>query len=79
MTTGQAVANRINKLLKERNMTRYALGKKMGIDNSTVYSLAEGKTNTVRLDTVFIISDALDITIQEFFADPIFNKDSLQY
>lgn len=73
MKLAQAVGKRVEQLLEERNMTQYALAKKGGIPRQTVNIVVNGTYNRLALDTVYRIVATPEITLEEFFADPIFD------
>ena len=74
MKLSKAVGIRIDKLLKQRNMTMYQLSKLGGIPRSTICVIIEGKYNTVKLDTIYQIADTLGLTLEEFFKDTLFSN-----
>ena len=74
MTLSQAVGKRIEKLLKERNMTQYQLCKMGGIPRSTISVTISGKHKTIKLDTIYQVVATLNITLEEFFADELFEN-----
>ena len=69
----QAVGKRVEQLLTERNMTQYALAKQGGIPRQTVNIVVNGAHNRLALDTVYQIAATFQLSLEEFFADPIFN------
>lgn len=73
-----AVAIRVSRLLTERNMTQYALCKKIAIDPSNLYNIMYKRCNTITADKLFLLADGFDMTVQEFLDDPLFNKENLE-
>ncbi|MGN1040351.1 MAG: helix-turn-helix domain-containing protein [Candidatus Fimimonas sp.] len=72
----EAVAKRTENLLAEKEMTMYQLAKNGGINRSTVWHVVNvdlARVSTVKLDTVYQIAATLDMTLQEFFDDPLFD------
>lgn len=59
---------KINKLLQERNWTRYHLAKESGIPQSSLNSLFK-KNNQPTVSTLERICAGFHITISEFFSD----------
>ena len=57
---------KIEKLMKSRNLTMYALSKKAGISQSTLINLKAGRIKTVTFETVKKIADALEVSLDEF-------------
>ena len=74
MSPAEAVAVRINNLCKKRNISINKLATLSGLTQSTVDSILKGKSRNPRLATIKKICDGLDITMSEFFKDPIFQK-----
>ena len=77
MKIQRAVALRTSKLLLEKNMTQYALAKKMLVPQTTLTNIMHEKYNSIKFETVIKICDAFDMTIQEFLNDSLFQRDNL--
>ncbi|MDR0975893.1 MAG: helix-turn-helix transcriptional regulator [Christensenellaceae bacterium] len=73
-----AVAKRIDELLKERKMTRYALSRKAIINQATLHSIMSGNCKGVSLNTIFVIAEALDMSLTEFFNSPLFDCENIE-
>ena len=67
MTLIKAVAKRIKEILKERNLTQYALYKLTGVAQSTISTILKGEINTIRLSTIYELCAGLKIELSEFF------------
>ena len=78
MTISQAVANRINELLKEKGLTRYKLGQKACLSHDTIKSIIKGKAKGVNLKTIIAIADGFDMTATQFLASDLFLYDNLE-
>jgi len=78
MKLSTAVAMRISKLLEERNMSQYRLEKIIAMPHNTMKTLMGERNNGVNLKTVIQITRGLNITVSEFFNDPIFENESLE-
>ena len=78
MNIGQAVAKRVNDLLKQSNKTQYRIAKDMAITHNTMTNIVNAKTKSTNLTTIFLLCRAFGITIDEFFNDPIFKSDNLE-
>lgn len=74
MTLMEAVSDRLKRLQKEKGFTSYKIQKEGGVPRSTVGKLVLMKFKTVELDTLYQIVSTMDITIREFFDDPIFDS-----
>lgn len=77
MTTQKAVALRISNLLVKNNMSQYALCKKIAMPEETLRSIINERYKTVKLDTIIQVCDGFNISIQEFFDDPLFKRENL--
>ncbi len=77
MTTQKAVALRISNLLAKNNLTQYALCQKIAMPEETLRSIINERYKTVKLDTIILICDGFNITIQDFFNDDIFKRENL--
>ena len=77
MTLSEAVAIKIRKLLKEKKMSQYRLEQNAGISHGTMNSFLNGRYKSCNLTTVVLIIRSFDMTVSEFFDDPIFESDDL--
>ena len=73
MNIGEAVRMRILKLCQERNITVNKLSTLCGITQSTLSNIVGGRNNSTTVSTVKKICDGLEISIPEFFSDPLFS------
>lgn len=78
MKLSTAVALRISNILRERNMSQYALEKKIAMPHNTMKTLMGERNNGVNLKTVMQIIRGLDMTTAQFFDDPIFENPDLE-
>lgn len=72
MKLAEAVGKRLEKILQERNITQYGLSKLGGIPRQTINIVIKGSHDQVALDTIYQITATLGMTLEEFFADRIF-------
>lgn len=77
MNVNKAVALRISKLLKEKNITQYRLEQNSGIQHGTMACIMNEKNKTVTLTTIILISRGFGITLQEFLNDNLFSDENL--
>lgn len=78
MKLSTAVALRISNILRERNMSQYRLEKNIAMPHNTMKSLMGERNNSVNLKTIMQIVKGLDMTVAEFFDDPIFENPDLE-
>ena len=70
----EAVGIRMQSLLSEYNVTKYKLAKDGGFPRQTIAEIIQAKNKTVSLNSIYQIIATLDITLEQFFADPIFKE-----
>lgn len=58
--------NKIEQLLKEKNMTTYRLAQLSGINKATLAHIKSGKVKKPLFETICKIADALEVDINEF-------------
>ena len=62
--TKQIMGQVIQQLREERNMSRYALAKAAGVDNSWLRRLEQGKSG-IRVETLICLAKGLDMPSSE--------------
>lgn len=72
MRVAEAIAKRILNLCEERNISINKLALMSGLTQSTVQSIVGGKSKNPKVLTVVRICDSLNIKLEEFFADKLF-------
>ena len=77
MNLAQAVAKRTIELLKIKNMTQYRLVKITCLNEKTISDLLHFKTADVKLSTIYLITNALEVSMVEFFNSPLFNSNNV--
>lgn len=73
MTLNQAVGIRLKKLLEEKEWNNYTVQREGGVPRVTVGRIVSSKIKTVKLDTLYQITQTMGISLKEFFDDPIFD------
>ncbi|WP_454970041.1 helix-turn-helix domain-containing protein [Eubacterium sp.] len=61
------VVNRINELIKEKNITPNGLSYLSGVSQSTIKSILNGESKNPGIVTIKKLCDGLDISIIDFF------------
>lgn len=77
MKSSTAIALRISKLLIKKGMTRYKLCRKIAISETTLKHILDEEYKSVNFDTLILIADGFDMTIQEFLNDELFKRENL--
>ena len=73
----EAIGIRLDNLIDENNTTIYSLAKDTGVPRSTVWKIIRPdltRVKTVKIDTIYQLTDTLGITLSQFFDNPIFNE-----
>ena len=74
----EAVAYRIKELCKERGITQYQLYLKTGVPQSTLSTIMKCSYQSMKLRIIYEICDGLEISLGDFFASDIFNRENLE-
>lgn len=74
MDFSDLVATKLKELMTEKNITTYKLENLTGIYTSTISQFLTRKTKTIRLENLFVICEALGISLSNFFADGRFKE-----
>lgn len=70
-----AVYKRIVEYVKERKINMNALSNLSGVPRTTIITMT--RSNTVKLSTIYGICEGLNISLQEFFDSPLFDKENI--
>ena len=73
MLVKEAVATRFMDICKNRNVTINRLANDSGVTPSTAYSMMDAKRKDLSIRTIKKLCDGLDISLKDFFDDPIFD------
>ena len=73
MKLSDAIRKRIKFYLKEKKMNVWNLCKMSGIPCSTISTFMSEKTELIKLDTLLHICEGFNITLGEFFTEPMFD------
>ncbi len=73
MQLSDATRKRIKNLLKEKNMKLFDLSKSAGVSLPTISDFLKNDTKNLRMDTLLHICEGFNITLKDFFSDPLFD------
>ena len=73
MNLSNAIKQRILNLINENNITVSKLSTLAGISRSTLSKFLSGKRKYIHIEIIEYICEALNITLKDFFDDPLFN------
>ena len=79
MVLNELVAQKLERIRKEKNIKVYTLCKKAAISYETYRSIRKNKNKDIYLRTLFILLQALEVSPAEFFSDPSFNTEELDF
>ena len=78
MKVSQAVAERIRQILADKKMTQYRLEMNSGLSKGTLTSLMYARYKGVNLTTLIVVIRTLGVSVEEFFASPLFSEENLE-
>lgn len=78
MKLNQAVSERLTQLLSEKDMTQYQLYTKSGVPKSTIGNVINCAYDSVKLRIVHEMCQGLGISLETFFASPLFDENNLE-
>jgi transcriptional regulator with XRE-family HTH domain len=73
----EAIAKRIQSVMKRNGLTQYALCKKIAVSESCLYNICYKRQQDLPMRRLLLICEGLGITIQEFLNDPLFDRENL--
>ena len=77
MTFNEALATRINELLKEMDMTQYRLAMNSGVVAQSIDNIRRQRNKTNAVNIVFQIAQGFGMTLKEFFDSPLFDIENI--
>lgn len=78
MKLEQAITKRILDLCKQRSMAPNKLATISGLPSATIRCIFYGKSKNPGTRTLLDICQALEITLYDFFDDPLFKSNELE-
>ena len=73
----RAISERLQELLREKQMTQYQLYIKSGVPKSTIGNVINCSYDSVKLRVIHEMCQGLGIGLDTFFASPLFCEDNL--
>ena len=74
MGVKNAVVQRFQEIVKERNITYNELASISGVTPSSVYSMMDPSRQNISIVLIKKLCDGLEISLGEFFTSPLFEK-----
>lgn len=78
MKLNEAVALRLQELLKQKGMTQYQLFMKSGVPKSTIGNVIHCSYDSVKLRIIHELCQGLEISLPQFFETSLFDENSLE-
>lgn len=78
MTISEAISTRIINICNKKNISINKLANSSFLTQSTLQSIVAGESNNPKLLTITRVCYGLDISLEEFFNDEIFNDIDLK-
>ena len=66
-------------MLLKKKMSKYQLEKRSGISHSALRYIFNEVNTDLKFSTIVKVVDALDMTLDEFFKDSVFNLGNLDF
>ena len=73
MDLSKAMRIRIKNLMDDNKVNATKLALTSGIDRATINRFLRGQNKSIKIETITLICQSLDITLKDFFDDKIFN------
>lgn len=77
MKLEDAIILRIEQLCLEKKMTKYELFKSSGVPQSTLTSIKKKRSGSVKAITLYWICQGFEISLEQFFASPLFSNENI--
>ncbi len=74
-----AIALRIGDILNAKGMTQLELAERSGISQNTITNVLNQNYNGMNTRVLYCICETLEITLHDFFNDPLFDEKHLEY
>lgn len=73
MDLSKAMRLRIKKLMDDNKFNGNKLALSSGIDRATINRFLRGQNKSIKIETITLICQSLDISLKDFFDDKVFN------
>lgn len=78
MNLADAIAMRIEELMKKHTVTQYKLSQLSGVSQSTISDIRLKKNKSVNITIIHELADGLGLGLDEFFASPLFKRENIE-
>ncbi len=77
MKISEVVSLRVRNILNEKQLTQYRLEHDIAMPHNTLKTLMGKRNKSVNLRTIMQITKGLNMTLAEFFNDPLFEDENI--
>ncbi len=79
MLLNEAIKVRLENLMKEKNISsKYKISCDAGLNPSLLTDFFRSSTLYPRIDTLYLICEGMNMTLEEFFKNPIFKIENIE-
>ena len=78
MKASIALAERVKKVIEQKDITKSELIKKSKLSPSTINNILQGKSDKVLISTLCVIMKALDVSLSEVFDDDLLTLENIE-
>lgn len=79
MQLNEAIRIRLENLMKEKGkISKYQLSCDAGLNPSIINDFFRNKISYPRINTLYLICEGLNITLEEFFKDSLFDIENIE-
>ncbi len=77
MRLKDAIAARVNELCDNENLSVHGFSLKVGVANSTLADIVKARNESIQIKFIYAICAGLNMSLNEFFQSPHFDKNEL--
>ena len=79
MLLNDAIRQRLKNIIDDKNIkSNYVLSYGAGLNPSLINDFFRDRIKYPRIDTLYLICESLNMTLEEFFNDPLFNIENIE-
>lgn len=79
MLLNEAIKTRLENLMEQKEInSKYEVSCDAGLNPSLLNDFFRSRTLYPRIDTLYLICEGMNITLEEFFKDPMFNIENIE-
>ena len=78
MQLNDAIKSRLAHFMEERHLSHFKLSCNAGLNPSQLNDFIRGRITYPRIDTLYLWCEAMNITLDDFFRDPLFDIENIE-